>query len=164
MTQAALLCGALVSPVHASTDIEFIGTLVADPCQVGMDGEEQEVKLGNIVARTFLNNNSTAAKTFALHLMECDLSLGSQISVTFLGSEDTTQPGAFATTGEAKGIAIRLSDLSGNTVRPNTPQPMTELQADETVLTWQAQVTATTFSEVTEGEFFATVTFSLAYE
>lgn len=159
-----LLCGALVSPAQADTDIEFTGTLVADPCQVAMDDEEQQVEFGNIARRAFLNHDSTAPKTFTVRLVECDPSVAKTVSVTFLGDGDDALPGTFATTGEAKGIAIRLRDSEGHTVVPNKPLAATNVQEGETVLAWQAQVTATAMHEVTEGEFFSTVTFSLAYE
>lgn len=164
MTQAVLLCGALVSPAQADTDIEFTGTLVADPCQVAMDDDEQQVEFGSIARRAFLNHDSTAPKPFTIRLVECDPSMADTVSVTFLGDEDEALTGAFATTGEAKGIAIRLRDSEGHSVEPNTPQAATSVQEGETILAWQAQVTATAMHEVTEGEFFSTVTFSLAYE
>lgn len=164
MTQAVLLCGALVSPAQADTDIEFTGTLVADPCQVATDSEDQQVEFGNIVAKTFLTQNSTPPKMFTLRLVECDLSMGSTVSVTFLGDEALTQPGTFATIGEAKGIAIRLRDSEGNPVVPNEPLPAAGVLEGETVLVWQAQVTTRDSREVTEGEFLSTVTFSMAYE
>lgn len=165
MAQALLLCGALVLPAQADTDIEFTGTLVADPCQVAMDDEEQQVEFGNIARRAFLNHDSTAPKTFTVRLVECDPSVATTVSVTFLGDgNNEAMPGTFATTGEAKGIAIRLRDSEGHTVVPNKPLAATNVQEGETVLAWQAEVTATAMHEVTEGEFFSTVTFSLAYE
>ncbi|NIG46418.1 type 1 fimbrial protein [Enterobacter sp. Acro-832] len=165
LTEAVLLCGALASlPAQADTDVEFSGTLVADPCVVDTDSQEQEIDFGNIASKTFINHESTAPKDFRIRLLECDLTLGTQVSVTFLGDESLTQPGAFAVTGDAKGIAVRIEDAEGRTVAPNRAHGAGDLLQGETVLAYRARVTAKNVSEVTEGEFMAVATFALDWE
>ncbi|MFP2428879.1 fimbrial protein [Enterobacter ludwigii] len=165
LTEAVLLCGALAAlPAQADTDVEFSGTLVADPCLVDTDSQEQEIDFGNIVSKTFISHESTAPKDFRIHLLECDVTLGTQVSVAFLGDESLTQPGAFAVSGDAKGIAVRIEDAEGRTVTPNREYVAAELLPGETILTYRARITATDVSEVTEGEFTAVATFALDWE
>lgn len=167
LMKAALMWVVLGFPALTSladTDVEFSGTLVADPCQIEMDSLEQEINFGNIAAKTFINHNYSVAKSFSIHLTECDLSLGNQVSVTFLGEEDSTHPGTLAVTGSAKGISIRMTDSEGRLVAPNEAQPVSGLHAGDTILEYQARIQAQDFSQVSEGDFSAVTTFVLVWE
>lgn len=153
-----------VMPLMADTDVEFSGTLVADPCQVAVGDEAQEVPFGNIPSKTFFNNVQSAPEAFDITLTECDLSLGNQVFVTFSGEKDATHSDLFAVTGTATGIALHISDHTGAQVTPDGEQVPVPLAEGDTQLTWQARVQSTAGRNVTEGDFQAVVTFTLRYE
>lgn len=159
---AALIAG--TSVVDADTQVEFSGALVSEPCQIAVGDEEQQVDFRAIAAKTFISHPRSAPARFSIRLAECDLSLGTQVSVTFSGQEDSSQPGTFAVTGEAKGVAIALGDGEGKDLQPEVPQKPVALQEGDVVLDYQAWVQALDFERVTEGEFTALVTFFLDYE
>jgi len=150
--------------VFANTDVEFDGTLIADPCVITTDTAEQIVDFRNVPSKTFIKHNRTAPESFSFHLTECDLSLGQTVKVTFFGNEDDAQPGNFAVAGDAKGIAIALENADGEAIKPDQVLSPIALSEGDTLLKYKAYIQATDFSKVTEGDFLSHVTFSLEYE
>lgn len=148
----------------ADTDLQFRGTLIADPCIVSTDSDEQEVDMGTIASKTFINHPRSVPKSFRIHLLGCDLSLGSTVSVTFSGTEDGDQPGTFAVTGEAKGIAIALEDEEGKAIAPGTELKPMQLEAGNTWMNFIAYVQGLNYSKVKEGPFESRAIFFLEYE
>jgi type 1 fimbria pilin len=158
------LLALLLHPVlRADTDIHFSGILVAEPCQLATDSQDQSVDFGSIAARQFINNDQTVPTSFSLRLTDCDLSIGQSVIFTFSGDEDAMQPGLFAVAGEAKGIAILLMDEEGNKVQPGKAMSARALTDAESVFAFQAAVSAPEFSAVSAGDFTSTVMFSLEY-
>lgn len=153
----------LSSTLHADTDIHFSGILVAEPCQLATDSEDQTVDFGSIAARQFINSDTTVPKPFSLRLTDCDLSIGQSVIFTFTGEEDTGQPGLFAVAGEAKGIAILLMDDDGNNIQPGKAMSARSLVDADNVFAFQAAVSGPEFSAVSAGDFTSTVMFSLEY-
>ncbi|NDJ59244.1 type 1 fimbrial protein [Enterobacteriaceae bacterium 4M9] len=152
------------SAAMADTKVEFSGTLVADPCLVETDSQEQTVELRAIPARTFMDEIQSAPETFHIQLKECDLSLGSQVSVTFSGEKDSVDPSLFEVHGSARGIALAIEDSDGRAVAPDDEQHPVSLSQDDTTLTWRVRTQSTSGGNVGEGEFSAVVIFSLRYE
>lgn len=152
------------SAAMAATDVEFSGTLVADPCRVETESEEQTVEFGAIPAKTFIDEVQSVPKPFHIYLKECDLSVGSQVSVTFSGEKDLIEPSLFEVSGTAMGIALAIEDSEGRPVTPDGEQEPVTLAEGDTTLTWRARVQSTAGRNVGEGEFSSVVTFTLRYE
>ena len=161
-----LACTLLImsSVALADTDLLFDGTLVSDPCIVDTGSEEQIIQMGTIGAKTFINHERSAPKNFKITLLECDLTLGTTLGITFSGKEDNDQLGTFAVTGDAKGIAIALEDADGKGIKPGTALKPVQLQEGETVLNFTAFVQGLDFSKVKEGSFESKAVFFLEYE
>ncbi len=157
-----LLTGTVAT--HADTDVYFSGNLIADPCELHVDSEDQIVDFRNVPSKTFIQYHRSERERFSIWLTECDLSLGDTVTVTFIGSEDIYQPGLFAVTGTAAGIAIALEDESGTPVKPNVPMRPSALVAGDTFLNFQAFISAPVHSRVREGDFECITTFLLEYD
>ncbi|TQI78369.1 type 1 fimbria pilin [Serratia fonticola] len=153
-----------VGNVLADTDVNFKGTLIVDPCIVSTSSAEQTIEFGNIAASTFINHNRSAGERFKITLAECDLSLGSTVSITFNGTAAGQQPDAFSVTGTAEGIGIALEDAEGKTITPNVSLESSPLNAGETVLEYMAYVQGPDYKGIKQGSFVSQVTFTLAYE
>lgn len=80
-----------VPATHADTDVYFTGNLVADPCELHVDSEDQIVDFRNIPSKTFIKYHLSERERFSIMLINCDLSLGSTVKVTFMGTEDVDQ-------------------------------------------------------------------------
>lgn len=165
MVGVPLILLLVVAPVvHADTDVYFSGNLVADPCELHVDSEDQIVDFRNVPSKTFIKYHRSERERFSIWLTECDLSLGSTVTVTFMGAEDIDQPGLFAVTGTAAGIAIAVEDESGIPVKPNVAMRPSALTAGDTFLNFQAFVSAPVHSRVREGDFECVTTFLLEYD
>ena len=81
-----------------------------------------------------------------------------------MGTEDVDQPGLFAVTGTAGGIAIAVEDADGTPVLPNTAMRPATLTTGDTNLNFQAFVSAPVHSRVREGDFECVTTFLLEYD
>ncbi len=163
---AALILFALTGTpcAYADTEVNFSGILVADPCELHVDSEEQIVDFRNVPSKTFIKYPRSERERFAIHLTECDLSLGETVTITFMGTEDAMQPGLFAVTGTAKGIAIAVEDTNGTPVLPNVPMRASVLTAGNTFLNFEAFISAPVHSRVREGDFESVTTFRLEYD
>ncbi|MEB8194999.1 type 1 fimbrial protein [Raoultella terrigena] len=159
-----LLLLVTVPIVQADTDVYFTGNLVADPCELHVDSEDQIVDFRNVPSKTFIKYHRSERERFSIWLTECDLSLGDTVTVTFMGTEDVLQPGLFAVTGMAAGIAIAVEDADGTPVLPNVPMRPSALTAGDTYLNFQAFISAPVHSRVREGDFECVTTFLLEYD
>ncbi|MGA4650078.1 fimbrial protein [Citrobacter portucalensis] len=166
MAVTLLMTSVLLRPnVWADTAVDYSGTLIADPCVVDIGSEDQIVDFGTVVKKTFINHTRSVAEPFRIRLIECDLTAGNNVAVTFNGAEADGQPGTFAVTGDAQGVVIALEDNDGNPVEPAKmmkPIPLTE---EETILNYRAFVQKRSDSlNVREGVFESVVSFSLEYD
>jgi len=156
------LAGAPAS--KADTDVLFSGTLVADPCELHVDSEDQIVDFRNVPSKTFIKYHRSERERFSIRLTECDLSLGDTVTVTFNGNEDLDQPGLFAVTGTAAGIAIAVEDADGTPVLPGVAMRPAALTAGDTILNFQAFISGPDHSRVREGDFECVTVFLLEYD
>ncbi|WP_312927794.1 fimbrial protein [Pseudescherichia sp.] len=156
------IAGALFSSgPWAETTVEYSGTLIADPCVVDTGSEDQTIDFGNVVKKTFINHTRSSAEAFRIRLIECDLTAGNNVAVTFNGTEAGDQP---AVTGDARGVAIALEDGRGNPVKPALAMKPVPLSGEETILDYRAFVQSSDYSTVREGAFESVVSFTLEYD
>ncbi|WP_339275235.1 fimbrial protein [Enterobacter asburiae] len=166
-----LYMAALVSASSfAQSDVNFSGTLVEDPCTLAPEDSNITVDFGTVILKSLYTNKRTLPKLFALHLIECDTSLGNTVHVTFSGVEDSEQPGLLALDGTsgAKGVALGLATLHGEPLPINQVSKAFALQDGNSVIHLMAYVqasdTAITNKTLVAGDFSAIATFDLSYD
>lgn len=103
----ALLCGHC-----AAADITINGSVVASPCTVDTDTQDKIVAFQPLQARD-LNDAGSAGEwqDFTLLLTECPVGTHSAI-VQFSGTPDAADASAFANSGTASHVALRLAAQS----------------------------------------------------
>ena len=158
-------------PVEA--EIEFGGTLVAEPCVVapGSDGDSVVVDFGTIPDKTFYSTygHRTWLQPFHILLTECDTTVGKEVKITFIGTEDAEQPGLLAVSSSSgvKHVAIGLLTDSGTELAFNKQTPAYALREGNTQLNFKAYVQASDEGgrerSVGQGTFKAVSTFELEY-
>ncbi|MGN8010275.1 fimbrial protein [Enterobacter sp. 22325] len=160
-----LLIMAGVMPLNATTDVEFSGTLVSSPCMVDTDSEDQTIDFFPIAGKYFSNNQQSYPVDISILLYDCDLTLGTQVTVTFFGEKDSIRPDLFALTGTTKGLALAITDLEAKPVLPGVSQKPLELKGINNEFRWLARLQSTAgYGAVSEGEFVSLITFQLSYE
>lgn len=169
-----LMSGITIHETHAaSSDVDFEGTLVAEPCVVatGGDGDNVVVDFGTIAQKTFYSTygRRTWLQSFHILLTECDLSLGKEVKIAFIGAEDGEQPGLLAVTSNTgvSHVAIGLQTASGNDLDINKQTNAYTLNTGNTQLNFKVYVQASTEGvknkSVGMGAFEAVSTFELEY-
>ncbi|MGK3141810.1 fimbrial protein [Pantoea sp. C2G6] len=157
-----------LSASAVTNNLQFSGNLVADPCELDPTTQNIEVDFGEIVDKYFYINQRVHSKPFVVRLLECDLSLGSTVSLTFTGTADSELNDMLAVTGSASGVAIGMEDIEGKILPFNQPTPVFALTAGTTELTLMAYVQARPSAiqnhTIVRGEFNATANFTLNYE
>lgn len=163
----------VASEKPVSAEVDFKGTLVAEPCVVapGGDGDNVVVDFGTIPEKTFYSiyGRRTWLQAFHILLSECDTTLGKEVKVTFTGTEDAEQPGLLAVTSSTgvKHIAIGLQTHTGEDLLFNKQTQGYTLYDGNTQLNFKAYVQASdegvSNHSVGRGAFEAVSTFELEY-
>lgn len=176
----AKLCALLLLPglafaekIPVTSDVDFKGTLVDEPCTLvpGGEGDNVVVDFGVIAEKTFYTDPSrrTWLQPFHILLKDCDLSLGKQVKITFTGTEDSEQPGLLAVTSSAgvAHIAVGLQNDKGAELPVNKQSDAYALSEVGTQLNFKAYIQASEDGvrnkSVGLGVFEATSTFELEY-
>ncbi len=166
----AMLAGVIGQPAAAEENMRFHGTLVAEPCVIPPGEEEIQLDFGTIVDKYLYLNTRTHSQPFALHLAECDLSLGNTVSITFSGTENAKLPGLLALDGgsSASGVGIGLETQEGKALPLNSASEKFRLSAGSNMINLQAYVKgepeAIQNKSIGRGTFSAVTTFTLEYE
>ncbi|WP_052656026.1 fimbrial protein [Pantoea ananatis] len=165
-TISGLICVSLMIfslPIKADTDVEFSGALISEPCQIDSESEDMTVDFGPLAKKSFIDTNESVSKKFSVLLRECDPDIGSKVAVRFNASKDNADSDLFAVNGTVSGIALKITDSEGETVKPNAPQEAVELNKGDKELNWQASIIKTARDDIMTGDFYAIINLSLEY-
>lgn len=152
----------------ASDNLKFDGTLVADPCELDPATTDITLDFGTVIDTYLYLNTRTHAQPFTLRLLECDLTLGNEVEVTFKGTESKELPG-FLSAGNsaASGIAFGLESQGGTPLPLNKTVPAFTLTSGTNELVLHAYVvgepSALATHTLRRGAFEALMTFELNY-
>ena len=165
---AALTAGPVLSAEE--NNVRLYGVLVAEACVIPPGDEEIHLDFGTVIDKYLYLNGRTLGQPFSIHLVECDVSLGKTVKVTFIGTENPALPGLLAIDGGsgASGIAIGLETPQAKPLPLNQASDNFPLQDGNSTIALKAYVRgeprAITDKSIARGAFTATVTFSLEYE
>ena len=160
-----------LAPVAHAADgenVRLYGTLVAEPCVLQPGDENIAIDFGKIIDKYIYINGRSPSQPFQLHLLECDLSIGKQVSVTFKGNESEALPGLLAVTPMSSGIAIGIENQQKINQPINTTGENVNLSKGSNTLNFSAYVQgeadAITKKSIVRGVFNAVATFVIAYQ
>lgn len=166
----AFLLTELCSNAYAIENVKMTGALIEQPCLIAPGDESIQLDFGTIIDKYLYLNKRTRGQEFQLHLSECDLSLGTTVSVAFRGTENRQLPGLLAidSASKATGFAIGLETSEAQPLPVNKASSKYPLRAGHNIISLKAYVQgepqALTNQRIELGPFSATATFSLEYE
>ncbi|MGL4429829.1 MAG: fimbrial protein [Silvania sp.] len=166
---AFLFCtAAVISPAQAvDNNLSFNGTLVSEPCDLDPATTDITVDFGTVIEKYLYLNTRTNSKPFVINLINCDISLGNQVAITFKGTESAALPGLLAITGSAKGAAIGMEMPDGTPLPINQPTPPLTLNSGTSSYAFQAYVEGEPDEiknqSIVPGVFSAIATFEMNY-
>lgn len=149
-------------------NVKFDGNLVAEPCTLDPNTTNFSLNLGDIIDKYLYINSRTHSKAFNINLLDCDLSLGSSVIVTFSGNPEPELPDLLSLSGgTARGIAVGLENSDGSALPINKPTNAFKLMKGNNILTFNAYVQGTPKAiqnrGIRKGDFTAISTFTLDY-
>lgn len=168
-TMLFLLAGAVASlPAQAGSRLNMNGAIVATACDIDTKSRDQTIDMGTLPYDQIVSNSQALARPFSISLVNCTLKhtsntiLGSQhFRVTFHGRNED---GYFGVEGEARGVALALSDAQGNEAAPGQelPPQTPVLHAKEMRLHYTARMVSN-HQPLQTGTYSALVRYQLEY-
>jgi minor fimbrial subunit len=123
----------------------------------------QNVTLDDITDRAFTDTDVRNATPFTVGIT-CQSGLDT-VKIVPAGTPDTQDPTAFANTGTAGNVALRLMDKAGKTLRPDGSSGVAVTpQSGEGSYTFSAGYVATSVGKVTPGSFVSVVSLTFEYD
>ena len=165
-----LLSLPLITVQAAEANVYMYGAVIEEACVIPPGDENITLDFGSIVDTYLYQNTRTPSQTFTINLTECDLSVASTVTMTFIGVESVALPGLLAPDAGAggSGIALGLETSDGKPLPLNKPSSKVPLQPGSNAIVMSAYIQgepdAITNHTIGRGAFTATATFNLDYE
>ncbi|MBN1084024.1 type 1 fimbrial protein [Erwinia aphidicola] len=161
----------VISPVTSAAtgtnSVYFTGALVSEACTLQSGDGSISVNFGEILDNDLYHHGRSPSKPFQLHLLDCDLSIGKQLSVSFSGNESSVLPGLLAVQQANSGIAVGIEDAGGKAIALNSGSKEITLENGNMLLkfaAWiQGEPQAIKEHTIARGRFSAVATFRLEY-
>ncbi|WP_431224311.1 fimbrial protein [Serratia sp. L9] len=166
---AAALISASTFAVHAadqgSGTVTFTGSIIDAPCSITPQTSDQVVPLGQVSAALLADEGSSTPQNFSIDLEKCDTTTLKNVTITFNGSKDATNPNLLGITGDAKGAGVVVTDGSGTAITLGTASTPRLLGTGNNTLLFSAylQGNSDVAGSVIPGEFTSVANFTLAY-
>lgn len=167
-TALLLVNGLAILPVWGGSQLSMTGAIVATACDIDTVSRNQTIDMGTLPFNQIVNNSQATAHPFSIRLVNCMLKhaddnilSGQHFRVTFDGRNDG---GRFGIEGEARGVALVLSDAQGREAIPGEPMPLqaAELRSREMRLHYAARMVSNN-QPLQTGSYTALIRYHLDY-
>lgn len=154
--------------VTPDTEMQFYGTLVADPCTVAPEDTDITLEFDEIIDKYLYLNTRTHSRPFTIHLIDCDVEGSETVTTHFGGVESATLPGYLAMTDTSTGAAVGITEADDTFLGLNKDSRPIVLSDGSISLNFKAFIegepAAIKNETIKLGEFSATATFYLEYQ
>lgn len=167
---AAFLLGGGVTPLSAwgGSQLSMTGAIVATACDIDTVSRNQTIDMGTLPYNQIVDNSQGTTHSFSIRLVNCTLKhvdnnvlSGQHFRITFDGRNDG---GRFGVEGEARGVAMVLSDAQGREAIPGEVMPLqaVKMQSREVRLHYAARMVSNN-QPLQTGSYSALVRYHLDY-
>ncbi|MEX3098855.1 fimbrial protein [Serratia ureilytica] len=143
------------------------GSIIETPCAIDTQSCDQTVDMTSTPTGMIARDGKGAGRTFSIRLVNCHLAhLEAGIMdwryfrATFDGLNDN---GLFSLNGNARGVALELTDSHGNIARPGEPLLPGELKNGNLRLDYTLRLVGNN-QILRAGDFHTTLSFRLDYD
>lgn len=157
------------SPVAFAADeghgrVNMQGAIIDTACAIAVESREQVIDMEVIPFADVLRDGHGRSKPFSIHLVNCLLERPGkadwrQFQVTFDGEHDGEYFGVY---GDAKGVALRITDEYGNHAQPGKSLPLRDLILGDHVLNYTLTLMPNQRA-LKAGAYFSSIRFKLDY-
>ncbi len=111
--------------------VNMQGSIIDTACAIAAGSREQTIDMDTVPVGDIMRDGQGATRPFSVELIHCELSRPDpklpdwrHFQVTFDGDADGS---LFGVSGEAKGVALEITDSRGNKATPGAPLPVGEI-------------------------------------
>lgn len=150
-------------------EIMFKGSIIKAPCGLapGENGDNQQIEMGQISDAQLRTVGYGKQKDFRINLIGCSFDPAAtdevKVNVRFDGMSVGGTNGFLGVTGEAKGLAIRLTDSASKQVKVGTISDNYTLRTGDNSLLFSAQAVKLDGEDIVPGSYSGLTNFSLTY-
>lgn len=123
-----------VQAAHSSQGwgrVNMQGSIIDTACAIAAGSREQTIDMDTVPVGDIMRDGQGTTRPFSVELIHCELSRPDpklpdwrHFQVTFDGDADGS---LFGVSGEAKGVALEITDSHGNKAAPGEPLPLGEI-------------------------------------
>lgn len=143
------------------------GAIIATACAIATQSEYQAIDMAPLSVSQLMRDGEGPSKPFAIKLVNCSLitpgttppTLWQGFEITFDGLQDI---GLFGMTGQARGIALQLTDDDGRVASPGVPFSTGKIKEGSMVLNYAFRVVSNR-QHLKAGDYYSTVKFKMDY-
>lgn len=146
--------------------VSMRGSIIETPCAIDTQSRDQTVDMGTTPTGVIARDGQGVARPFSIHLVNCHLAhldAGATdwryFQATFDGLNDNDR---FGLSGNARGVALELTDSRGNVARPGEALLPGELNAGGSRLDYTLRLVGDG-QVLRAGDFHTTLRFRLDY-
>lgn len=162
-----LLCSSLAHSANQGRgEVTVNGRIIASACAIDTDSLDQTITLATLPVSQIIRDGQSERHEFNIKLVNCTLeqfnsALGDwrYFSVTFDGRDDA---GLFGMNGNAKGIALQITDKQGNIASPGIPMAKNDIQPGAMEFNYGLRLVGNS-QMMKAGSYYSTVRFKMDY-
>ncbi|MBU5412431.1 fimbrial protein [Serratia ureilytica] len=146
--------------------VNMQGSIIDTACAIAAGSREQTIDMDTVPVGDIMRDGQGTTRPFSVELINCELSRLDQklpdwrhFQVTFDGDADGT---LFGISGDAKGVALEITDSRGNKAAPGAPLPLGEITPGAMKLDYTMKLVSNS-QALKPGGYTSAVRFKLDY-
>ncbi|CAI1114649.1 PAP fimbrial minor pilin protein precursor [Serratia proteamaculans] len=146
--------------------VNMQGSIIETACAIDTVSRDQTIDMSVLPLSQIIRDGQSMTHSFSVRLVNCivgridpKLPDWQRFQITFEGRTDT---GGFGVEGEAKGIALQISDTFGNIANPGKPLPSGEVTPGDKTLNYSIRLVGNN-QQLKAGEYNSTLRFKMEY-
>ncbi|ANS41621.1 MULTISPECIES: fimbrial protein [Serratia] len=146
--------------------VNMQGSIIETACAIDTQSRDQTIDMDTAPVSQIARDGQGVSRPFSIRLVNCVLGRidprlpdWQRFQITFDGRADT---GGFGVEGDAKGIALQISDTFGNIANPGKPLPSGEISPGDKILNYSIRLVGND-QQLKAGEYNSTLRFKMEY-
>ncbi|MFJ3264859.1 fimbrial protein [Serratia liquefaciens] len=146
--------------------VNMQGAIIDTACAISVESRDQTIDMEVVPLADIIRDGQGRKKAFSIELVNCVLERPNnklhdwrQFQVTFDGDAEGD---FFGVRGEASGIALKITDESGNVAQPGNPLKPKDIISGDMQLNYYIRLVANNHA-LKSGDYFSVIRFKLDY-
>ncbi|OFB49585.1 pilin [Serratia marcescens] len=164
--QITLCSHPVLSAKQGRGEVTVNGRIIASACAIDTESLDQTITIATLPVSQIIRDGQSERHEFNIKLVNCilerfnpELNAWRYFSVTFNGRDDA---GLFGVDGNAKGIALQITDKNGNVAIPGMPMAKIDIQPGTLEFNYGLRLMKNN-QVMSAGSYYSTVCFKMDY-